>query len=102
MLGGITPGHVSPIRHSYLLFEPPISAVYVRVSSGSAWKGEEPDQRYFARRRLVSFMMVLATTALTEDTTQIRNQKTTMRLVTVIPTALAETVRSISVNTRTD
>jgi hypothetical protein len=31
--------------------------------------------------------------ALTEDTTQIRNQKTTMRPVTVIPTALAETVK---------
>ena len=50
----------------------------------------------------MSFMMVLATTALTEDTTQIRNQKTTMRPVTVIPTALADTVRSISVNTGTD
>ena len=75
---------------------------YVRVSSGSAWKAEEPDQRYFARRRLMSFMMVSATTALTEDTTQIRNHKTTMRPVTVIPTALAEAVRSISVNTRTD
>gem|GEM_PF-7055849 len=43
---------------------------------------------YSAWRCLMSFMMVSATTALTEAITQIRNHKTNMGQATVIPTAL--------------